>query len=102
MLKLWDGQQYLLCRLQAGDCFGEMALMDLFPRSASVRAAQACTAIELSTAIIFQIYEKDLEQFALMQMNIGREVSRRLRLADERLFRARIEALTVQEWRVLT
>jgi len=76
--------------------------MDLFPRSASVRAAQTCTAIELSTGIFFQIYEKDLEQFALMQMNIGREVSRRLRVADERLFRARIEALSTQEWRVLT
>jgi CRP/FNR family transcriptional regulator, cyclic AMP receptor protein len=102
VLKLWDAQQYLLGRLHAGDCFGEMALMDLFPRSASVRAAQACTAIELSTGIFFQIYEKDLEQFALMQMNIGREVSRRLRVADERLFRARIEALSTQEWRVVT
>jgi hypothetical protein len=36
-------------------------------------------------------------------MNIGREVSRRLRIADERLFRAKIEALAVQtDWRVLT
>jgi CRP-like cAMP-binding protein len=103
VLKLWEGQQYLLGRLQQGDCFGEMALMDLFPRSASVRAVQACTAIELSTTTFFQIYEKDLEQFALIQMNIGREVSRRLRIADERLFRAKIEALAVQtDWRVLT
>jgi len=102
VLKLWETQQYLLGRLHQGDCFGEMALMDLFPRSASVRAAQACTAIELSTGIFFNIYEKDLEQFALMQMNIGREVSRRLRVADERLFRARIEALSIEAWRVLT
>jgi hypothetical protein len=36
-------------------------------------------------------------------MNIGREVCRRLRLADERLFRARIEALSMPlDWRVLT
>jgi len=50
------------------------------------------------------VYERDpLEQFALMQMNIGGEVSRRLRIADERLFRARIEALSMQnDWRVLT
>ena len=102
VLKLWDAQQYLLGHLRAGDCFGEMALMDLFPRSASVRAAQACTAIELSTGIFFRIYERDLEQFALMQMNIGREVCRRLRVADERLFRTRIDALSIQEWRVLT
>ena len=92
VLKLWNGQQYLLCRLRQGDCFGEVALMDLFPRSASVRAIEDCMAIELSTASFQQIYETDLEQFALIQMNIGREVSRRLRIADERLFRAKIGA----------
>lgn len=102
VLKQWDDQQYLLGTLRTGDCFGEMALMDLFPRSASVRASEACTAIELSTDIFQQLYEKDLEQFTLLQMNIGREVSRRLRAADERLFRARIEVLAIRgEWRVL-
>jgi CRP/FNR family cyclic AMP-dependent transcriptional regulator len=88
VLKLWDGEQYVLRRLREGDCFGEMALMDLFPRSASILALSPCTAIELSTASFYRIYEKDLEQFALIQMNIGREVSRRLRVADQHLFRA--------------
>jgi CRP/FNR family transcriptional regulator, cyclic AMP receptor protein len=103
VLKLWDAQQYLLGRLRQGDCFGEMALMDLFPRSASVCALEPCTAIELSTAIFFNIYERDLEQFTLMQMNIGREVSRRLRIADERLFRAKVDALSPRpDWGVMT
>ena len=87
VLKLWNGQQSVLRHLQRGDCFGEMALMDLFPRSASIRAVTPCTAIQLSTASFQKIYEMDLEQFALIQMNIGREVSRRLRVADEQLFR---------------
>ena len=87
VLKLWNGQQNVLRNLQQGDCFGEMAIMDLFPRSASIRAVTPCTAIQLSTASFQKIYEMDLEQFALIQMNIGREVSRRLRVADEQLFR---------------
>ena len=87
MLKLWNGQQHVLRHLQRGDCFGEMALIDLFPRSASVRAVTPCTAIQLSTASFQKIYEMDLEQFAIIQMNIGREISRRLRVADEQLFR---------------
>lgn len=87
VLKLWNGQQNVLRHLQQGDCFGEMALMDLFPRSASIRAVTPCTAIQLSTASFQKIYEMDLEQFALIHMNIGREVSRRLRVADEQLFR---------------
>jgi CRP/FNR family cyclic AMP-dependent transcriptional regulator len=92
ILKRWDGEDHLLAHMEPGDCFGEMALMDLFPRSASARATEECTALELRTASLFEVYEKDLEQFALIQMNLGREVSRRLRLADERLFRLRIGA----------
>ena len=69
-----------------GEIFGEMALIDLFPRSASVLAVRDCTAITLSTESVYHLYEKDLEQFALIQMNIGRELSRRLRIADVRLF----------------
>jgi CRP-like cAMP-binding protein len=92
VLKQWAGQQHELGRLRRGDCFGEMALIDLFPRSASVLAVEACTAIELSTASLFKLYETDLEQFALVQMNIARELSRRLRAADEHRFHARVGA----------
>ena len=87
VLKLWNGQPNVLRHLQRGDCFGEMAIMDLFPRSASIRAVTPCTAIQLSTASFQKIYEMNLEQFALIHMNIGREISRRLRVADEQLFR---------------
>ena len=90
VLKSWRNEEYLLHTLGPGDCFGEMALMDLMPRSASVRAIDDCRAIQLSAANLYQVYEKDLEQFAMIQMNMGREVSRRLREADERLFRARM------------
>jgi CRP-like cAMP-binding protein len=57
---------------------------------ASILALVPCTAIQISTASFQKIFEMDLEQFALMQMNIGREVSRRLRVADELLFRVRM------------
>ncbi|MGB6439524.1 MAG: cyclic nucleotide-binding domain-containing protein, partial [Methyloceanibacter sp.] len=88
VLKSWRGREYLLRTLKERDCFGEMAMMDLFPRSASVRAVADCTAIRLSAANLHQVYEQDLKQFALIQMNMGREVTRRLREADNQLFRA--------------
>jgi CRP-like cAMP-binding protein len=90
LLKDWAGAQHVLGRLSQGDCFGEMALLDLFPRSASVQAVTPCAALELFTASLFKLYETDLEQFALVQTNIARELSRRLRAADERAFRDRI------------
>jgi CRP/FNR family transcriptional regulator, cyclic AMP receptor protein len=90
VVKSWRGQEYVLSILTEGDCFGEMAVMDLLPRSASVRAVEDCTAIHISAANLYQVYARDLEQFALIQMNMGREVSRRLRKADSLLFRARM------------
>ena len=63
--KHWQGQELRLHVLGAGDCFGEMALMDLLPRSASVRAENDCRAIEFSSADLMLLYEHDVEQFAL-------------------------------------
>ena len=88
VIKSWHGQDYLLRTLKQGDCFGEMAVMDLGPRSASVRAADDCTAIRISAANLYQVYSQDLKQFTLIQMNMGREVCRRLRDLDDRLLNA--------------
>ena len=90
VLKRWQDGNCVLQILERGDCFGEMALLDLFPRSASVCAVEDCVAIELSAASLYELYKKDLEQFAMIEMNMGREVSRRLRESHERLFRVRM------------
>jgi CRP-like cAMP-binding protein len=84
----WQGREIELNRFGPGDCFGEMALMDLHPRSAGVRALDDCAAIEFGPDEMMRLHEADLQQFALLQMNLGRELSRRLRATDELLFRA--------------
>jgi len=85
--KLYQGEEHILKQLHQGDCFGEMALIDLHPRSASVMAIEPCHAIEISNANMLQLYQHNLEQFTIIQMNIAREISRRLRLSDEQLFK---------------
>mgnify|MGYP000957136504 CR=1 FL=1 len=84
----WQGREVELNRFGPGDCFGEMALMDLHPRSAAVRALEDCTAIEFGPEEMMQLHDADLEQFALLQMNLARELCRRLRATDDLLFRA--------------
>jgi CRP-like cAMP-binding protein len=64
--------------------------MDHCPRSASVRVVEDCIAIRISAANLYEVYAQDLKQFALIQMNMGREVCRRRREADSRLFGARM------------
>lgn len=86
--KTVGGSELPLCRLGRGACFGEMALIDLSPRSASVQALEDCSGFEISASSLFGLYERDLEQFTLIQMNMARELSRRLRIADERAWEA--------------
>jgi CRP/FNR family cyclic AMP-dependent transcriptional regulator len=89
--KAWNGRPWALHQLGVGDCFGEMALLDLAPRSASVCALDDPTrAIEFGAAALQRLFEHDAEQFALLQMNIAREVCRRLRVTDELLFQVRM------------
>jgi CRP-like cAMP-binding protein len=72
-----------------------MALMDLQPRSASVKAVEACITIELRPEHLYALFQRDPEQFALIQMNMGREVSRRLRATDELVFQTEMGASAV-------
>jgi CRP/FNR family transcriptional regulator, cyclic AMP receptor protein len=88
ILKEWDKQPRLLCKMKAGDCFGEMALLDLSPRSATAKAQQNCSAIELTAEVLYELVEHDAASFALIQMNIGRELCRRLRAADDLMFQS--------------
>lgn len=86
VFKRADIERRLLNQLSEGDCFGEMALIDRGPRSASVQAVTAARALELTSDIFFGLRNTNVSQFVEMYMNISRGLSRRLRASDERLF----------------
>ncbi len=92
VLKHWQGHDYLLSQFGPGDCFGEMALIDMHTRSASVLALEDSRAFKVSATAIMELYQHNLEQFTLLQMNMGREVSRRLREASERIFELQVRS----------
>jgi len=91
VLRKWNSGMHPIKYFGQGDCFGEMALIDLGRRTASIQALEDCIAIELSNTTLMQLYQKNTEQFAMIYMNVGRELSRRLRKADARLFRLEAE-----------
>jgi CRP/FNR family cyclic AMP-dependent transcriptional regulator len=84
--RTYQGRQYKLRELAEGDCLGEMALIDCKPRSATVIATEPCRAMKISVAQMGALYARNPEQHAMIYMNLAREVCRRLRLADHRLF----------------
>jgi CRP-like cAMP-binding protein len=71
-----------------------MALMDFKPRSATVSTDTNCTLIQISAAQLGELYGKEPEQYTLIMMNLGREVCRRLKEADKRLFLYRVNETT--------
>jgi len=91
IIKRSDNKQYLLRTLSDGDCVGEMALFDFMEYSFSAYALEDVNLIGISSANLLEVYKQDLEQFTLIQMNIAREVSRRLRYADDNCFKPLVE-----------
>lgn len=77
-----SGYDARVALLGAGDWFGEMSVVDISPRSASVRATAATTVLRISAADLDSLYRMDVKSYALVTLNIARELSRRLRVAD--------------------
>jgi len=66
-----------------GDWFGEMAILDVQPRSATVRAVAPTVLVCMKASDVDRLlYRRDMKQYSLLLMNVARELSRRLRVAD--------------------
>jgi CRP-like cAMP-binding protein len=68
--------------LGPGDWFGEMSIVDIQPRSATVRALAPGRLIRISAADLDALYRHDVRSYAIIVLNLARELSRRLRVAD--------------------
>ncbi len=64
------------------DAFGEMSIIDMQPRSASVRALGPGRLLRVSSEDMDGLYRHDLKAYTLIVLNIAREMSRRLRVTD--------------------
>jgi CRP/FNR family cyclic AMP-dependent transcriptional regulator len=68
--------------LGTGDWFGEMSILDVHNRSATVRALSPSRLLVISASDLDAMYRRDVRSYALLVLNIARELSRRLRVAD--------------------
>ncbi len=76
------GIEARVAMLGAGDWFGEMSILDVQPRSATVRALAASRLLVLGAGDLDGIYRRDTKAYALIVLNIARELSRIVRVAD--------------------
>src|SRR6478752_6631874 len=68
--------------LGPGDWFGEMSIVDIQPRSATVRALAPGRLIRITATDLDALYRHDVRSYAIIVLNLARELSRRLRVAD--------------------
>jgi CRP-like cAMP-binding protein len=73
----------VLMELKEGDTVGEMEVLDMMSSAATVRALESVEAASLSNAALYEIYRQDLKTFAIIVMNLARDMSRRLRKMDD-------------------
>lgn len=79
------GRKVPIVRLGPGETFGEMTLVELQPRSATVTARQKVRTYSLTNMDLYNLYREDNYAYVIILQNICRMLSRRLRKADSRI-----------------
>lgn len=77
-----QGHETRVALLGPGDWFGEMSILDVLPRSATMRVVAPAELLRFSAHDLDTLYRRDVRAYALLVLNIARELSRRLRVAD--------------------
>jgi CRP/FNR family transcriptional regulator, cyclic AMP receptor protein len=84
--KLGDaGHGIRISSLEPGDFFGEMTLVEMQNRSATVVAQSPTVLYELSARQLYAYYKADIHAYVIVMQNINRELCRRLRRAGNRI-----------------
>ena len=80
-----SGRAIRMSELAAGDFFGEMTLIEMQNRSATVAAESPTVLYELTAQKLYTCYKTDIRAYVIVLQNINRELCRRLRRADNRI-----------------
>jgi CRP/FNR family transcriptional regulator, cyclic AMP receptor protein len=84
--KLEDsGRVIRMAGLEPGDFFGEMTLIEMQNRSATVVAESPTVLYELTARALYSYYKADIHAYVIVMQNINRELCRRLRRSDKRI-----------------
>ena len=80
-----SGRVIRMTGLGPGDFFGEMTLIEMQNRSATVVAESPTVLYEFTARNLYTYYKADIHAYVMVMQNINRELCRRLRRADTEL-----------------
>lgn len=81
---LAQSRETVLAVLGPKDFLGEMSIIECVARSASVRAVKDTSLFALKGIDLYHLFQHHPDQYAIMILNIARDLSRRLRAIDEK------------------
>ena len=73
------GDKIVLETARKGDFFGETTLIEMQPRPFTAVAEQPARVLELRSAHLYALYQRDVHAYVMVLQNINRELCRRLR-----------------------
>jgi CRP-like cAMP-binding protein len=71
-------EEVTLCALKQGEFFGEMCILAPMARAASIRPVGPVRVIEIKAATLHHLYQKMPDQYAIVLLNLARDLARRL------------------------
>jgi signal transduction histidine kinase len=90
-----DQQQEVLTSLDTGECFGELALVDREPRSATIRAYGQTEAYELTQDALATFFEAHPKIHRQVLNNLAKITAARIRRMDETLVQSVYDSIIV-------
>jgi len=84
IVRLENGRNFVLSKLKGGDFFGELSIVDEYPRSANVVAMEDCVLLKVTSLVVetfFKVYPSAAYKILLA---IARSAVSRVRETDRR------------------
>lgn len=89
-----SGDEVMLATMGPGDFFGEMCILECMPRAATVRALEPTELYVLRNGDLLKLFRRWPDQYAILMLNISRDLCRRLRSVHELLCSALLKNST--------
>jgi CRP/FNR family cyclic AMP-dependent transcriptional regulator len=83
--RVFDDNEIAFAEFSAGDAFGEMSLIDEYPRSASATALEDCVLLSLPRGTFKKIVERDPALGVKLLLAVAEVFSKRMRKTDKLL-----------------
>lgn len=83
--KLPDGRRVVMHRMRSGDIYGELSIIDNYPRSADLIVDEDCVVLKITNQVVETLFNLHPSAAFKILLGISRTLVKRLRESDKKL-----------------